>query len=106
MHGIFTQVFSFLFTLGHQFVRGFSRVVFSDYLNQLVSSDIRATMISVQSMIARLVYAMFLPSLGLVTDHYGIQMSFYYVACCGCVAGGVVIFFMFYRGVIDTNATQ
>ncbi|BBM82070.1 MFS transporter [Candidatus Uabimicrobium amorphum] len=102
--GIWAVSFSFLFTLGHQFVRGFSQVVFSDYLNRLVPSDIRATMISVQSMISRLVYALFLTFIGMVTDKFGVQTSFYYIAISACIAGGVAIFAVWYSGLLQNKS--
>ncbi|WP_372370612.1 MFS transporter [Candidatus Uabimicrobium sp. HlEnr_7] len=102
--GIWVLPFSFLFTLGHQFVRGFSQIVFSAYLNRLVTSEVRATMISVQSMVTRLGYALFLPFLGVVADKYGVQTSFFYIAVSATIAGSVVLFALWQCGLLDEKS--
>jgi MFS family permease len=65
-------LFSFSFAFLQQFVRGFSRIVITDYVNQLTESDIRATVLSVQNLMARLFYAMIIPFAGRIADLYGI----------------------------------
>lgn len=53
----FIYLFSFSFAFIQQFVRGFSKPVITDYINKLVSSDIRATVLSAQNLVGRLFYA-------------------------------------------------
>ncbi len=59
---------SFMFAFTQQFARGFSRVVISEYINQLTESDIRATVLSTQNLIMRLCYAMLIPIAGKIAD--------------------------------------
>ncbi len=66
----FIWLFSFSFAFLQQFVRGFSKVVVSDYLNEMTTSDIRATILSVESLGERLVYALIIPFVGLMADAY------------------------------------
>ena len=63
---------SFTFAFFHQFTRGFSRIVTSDYINQLTESDIRATVLSAQNLIMRIFYALLLPVAGKIADETGI----------------------------------
>ncbi len=52
--GTFIGVWSFLFILLQQFVRGFREIIVSDYINQLVSSDKRATVLSMSNLLSKL----------------------------------------------------
>lgn len=65
--GSFVGLFSFLFILPLQLVRGCQQVLFSDLLNREVPSAVRASVLSVQSMGGRLAYSlMLLPAAALV----------------------------------------
>lgn len=65
--------FSFLFCFIQQFVRGFRKIVISDYINTLVSSDIRATVLSIENFIGSLIYAFIIPIFGYLIDIYSLQ---------------------------------
>jgi hypothetical protein len=60
------------FSALQQWVRGFARVVLSEYLNREIDSRTRATVISLQSMLSSLVYGMLLLPLGKVADLPGL----------------------------------
>lgn len=64
----FVFLLSFTFAFFHQFARGFSRIVITDYVNKLTESDRRATVLSVQNLIMRLIYAMMIPFAGKMAD--------------------------------------
>ena len=53
----FIYFLSFIFAFLIQFVKGFSSVVISDYVHQLTSSNIRATVLSIKSLIEKLSFA-------------------------------------------------
>jgi MFS family permease len=63
----------FLFAFLQQFVRWFSKVVFTDYINKLIDSENRATILSIQSMMSRLSYAVVIPFVGYIADIYSIS---------------------------------
>ena len=63
---------SFLFAFLHQFARGFSQIIMSDYVNRQTESDIRATVLSTQNLIMRLFYALLIPAAGMIADMTGI----------------------------------
>ncbi len=79
---------SFLFGLTQQFVRGFYRVVSTDYINQLTRSDIRATVLSIQSMASGLLYALIMPCLGILSDTYDIATAFTTMGIVVLIFGG------------------
>ncbi len=71
----FIFYFSFIFAFLQQFLRGSSEVILSDYLNKLVSSEIRASVLSVKNMLYRLLYASLLPILGYIADLYSLLFA-------------------------------
>lgn len=87
----FAVVLAFLFTYLHQFVRGFSKTVFSDYINQLAGSDVRATVLSVNSMAGRLLYAAVIPGIGWFTDVYSVEQAMLVLAGTTVVVAAVFI---------------
>ena len=71
----FIYLFSFVFAFLIQFVQGFSSVVISDYVNQLTESSIRATVLSVKSLIEKMFYAVIAPFIGWFADLYSLQQA-------------------------------
>lgn len=57
-------------------VRGINGPVINDYLNRVVTSDIRATVLSVKSLIGRLMFVIFGPIVGWVNDAYSLGTAF------------------------------
>lgn len=72
----FVFLFSFSFVFLLQFARGYSNVIFSDYVNKLVESKIRATTLSFLSMFENFVYALIIPFFGWFADVYGLREVF------------------------------
>ena len=68
-------------------VRGFSKPVISDYLNGLISSDKRATVLSVRKLASRAVFAASFPLIGLGVDIYSYQMAFNVLAASAGILG-------------------
>ena len=54
-------------------IRGIATPVLKDYINQLTSSDIRATVLSIRSFIIRIIFAVFGPFIGWFSDEFSIQ---------------------------------
>jgi MFS family permease len=79
--------FSFAFAFLQQFIRSFIMVVFSDYINQLTKSENRATILSVNSMMARLVYAGVVFTIGVSMDSRGVVNTLNLVAIASLIAG-------------------
>jgi MFS family permease len=55
---------------------GFSTPIFGDFIQQMTTSDRRATVISIRSFITRGLFFIFAPFLGWITDLYDIQFAF------------------------------
>lgn len=87
-------IFSFAFCFLHQFVRGFSDVVISDYINKVTDSHIRATVLSVQSLIGRTFYAAFIPVIGYISDKYSLLQALMVLGVTSFVCG--IIFILIY----------
>ena len=90
----FVFVFSFIFAYFHQFARGFSRIVLTDYVNKLTDSDRRATVLSVQNLIMRLFYAMLIPFAGKIADTAGIVDALNILGFATLLIGGVLLVLM------------
>ena len=57
------------------FARAFGIVVLNDYVNRAVASDIRATVLSIQALSWRAVFAIIGPFIGWMSDVYSLQMA-------------------------------
>lgn len=82
----FIYLFSFAFALLIQFVKGFSSVVVSDYVHQLTDSNIRATVLSVKSLIEKMFFAVITPFIGWAVDVYSLAQAL-------SLSGVIVLFF-------------
>jgi len=87
----FIYLFSFSFAFIQQFVRGFSKPVITDYINKLVSSDIRATVLSAQNLVGRLFYAAIIPIIGWIADVYTLVQALFVLGITTFVAGIVIL---------------
>ncbi len=71
----FVFLFSFIFALFIQFVKWFSGVVISDYVNKLTNSEIRATTLSVKSLIEKVIFALVTPFIWWLVDVYSLEQA-------------------------------
>ena len=74
-----------------QFARGIQGVVFTDYVNELTTSDMRATVLSAQSSISTLAYAAILPIFGITADRIGIAHTFLITGVTTLLFGGLML---------------
>lgn len=102
MHN-FIYLFSFSFAFIHQFVRGFSKIVFDDYINKLTTSEMRATVLSVQSLSTRLFYAFIIPIVGWIVDIYSLTQALLVLAVTSLVCGVSVLIVMSKLKVLSKN---
>ncbi len=94
----FIFLFSFSFSFLHQFVRGFRKVVIIDHINKLTTSKSRATVLSIESFIGKLVYAGIIPLIGWITDVYSLTQALGILAFTTLLIGlGVLIIFRYHR---------
>ena len=58
-------------------VRGINGPVLNDYINRLVSSDIRATVLSVKNLVGRLMFVFMGPAIGWINDTYSLGAALF-----------------------------
>lgn len=68
-------IFSLLFILLHQFARGFSKPIISDYINKIIDSENRSTILSTYSLIGKLFMSLSTPVFGYIADLYTIPQA-------------------------------
>ena len=87
---IWAGLFFFLFYL----VRGINGPVLNDYINRCVDSDIRATVLSVKSLVGRMMFMVLGPLAGWVADVYSLSDAFLLCGVIFLVFGSVFLFFL------------
>lgn len=96
----FVYLFSFSFAFLQQFVRGFGQPVFTDYIHKLTESRMRATILSVQNLMQRFIYALIIPILGWVTDVYTVIQALIVLGITTFVIGGITLVVLYKQKVI------
>ncbi|MCO4781475.1 MAG: MFS transporter [Candidatus Cloacimonetes bacterium] len=89
--GYFIFLFGFIFCFIQQFVRGFRKAVVSDYLNKLVDSDMRATVLSSENFVGSLLYAIIIPIFGWISDIYSLQQALVIMGIITFVVGSFAL---------------
>ena len=79
---IFQSIWAIGFILIFYFVRGISYPVLKDYINRIITSDIRATVLSVTSLVRRLIFSIFGPIIGWISDLYSLSTA---LMLCGII---------------------
>lgn len=72
---LFPSVVTIPILLGFYFVRGVHIPILHHYVNSIVESDIRATVLSVKNLVQKLIYSIFGPLIGVVVDAYSLQTA-------------------------------
>ena len=97
----FVYLFSFTFAFLQQFVRGFSKIVVADYIHKLTKSDVRATVMSVQSMFGQLIYAIIIPFAGYISDVFSLLQALTVLGVTILLIG-VILIIILYRNKVFT----
>jgi MFS family permease len=72
---IFNSFWAVLFILVFYLVRGIATPVLKDYINKFITSDTRASVLSLRNLIIRGVFSVFGPIWGWITDKINLQMA-------------------------------
>lgn len=99
----FIFLFSFVFAYLHQFSRGLYQPIITDYINKLTRSEIRATVLSIQSMIKNVVYALLLPLFGYAADLYSITQALSILGITSLVICGLLFVVLQRNGVFSAS---
>jgi MFS family permease len=73
--GFSQSFFAIAYLFIFYFVRGISVPVLTDYVNQIITSDLRATVLSVKNLVSRALFAVLGPFLGWISDVYSLQTA-------------------------------
>ncbi len=87
----FVFLFSFSFCFIQQFVRGFKNAVVTDYINQLTESSMRATTLSAESFVGRLLYAAIIPIFGWIADIYTLGQALTVMGGTTLISGIIIL---------------
>lgn len=89
--GYIVAFYSFVFALFHQVVRGFREPIISDYINKIVESKRRSTILSVEHMASNTLYAAVVPFIGLYTDIYTYSAAMKVLGVTGLITGTIML---------------
>jgi len=87
----FVFLFSFSFCFIQQFVRGFRSAVVTNYINKLTDSSMRATVLSAESFIGRLLYAIIIPIFGWIADVYTLTQALTLIGVATIISGIIIL---------------
>lgn len=76
------------------FVRGFKEPVVKDYINKLISSENRATILSIKSMIARVIFSVVGPIFGWVGDIYSLSTALFVAGITFLILGVIPLIYL------------
>jgi predicted MFS family arabinose efflux permease len=89
----FQALWAVLFLFIFYLVRGINGPVLNDYINRCVTSDIRATVLSVKSLVGRLMFVCLGPLVGWISDTYSLSTAF---LVCGLTFLSFGVLFLFF----------
>ena len=78
--GYNTSVFGLIFILFIYLLRGLVTPILRNTINENTTSNKRATVLSIRSLIIRISFAISAPILGYIADNYSLAISFYGLA--------------------------
>ncbi len=82
MAGLGNEWLLILILLAFYFCRGIATPILKDYINRITSSDIRATILSIRSLLIRAFFAVIGPFFGFLTDHFSLKEAFILLGVC------------------------
>ncbi len=87
------------------FSRGIATPVLKDYINRITSSDIRATILSIRSLLIRGFFAIIAPFVGFLSDSYSRAFSMQIIGITFTIMVGSCIF-LFLKSIKEDEKTQ
>lgn len=101
--GVFSSLWAAVFILIFYFVRGVANPVFNGYINALISSDKRATVLSVRQMMIRFIFAIVGPFLGWMNDTLSLSAAMFSAGLIFLVLGIISLFFVHRHGILNVS---
>lgn len=94
LFGSVLWIWGFIFGFLLQFVRGFASPVIEDYINKIVWSDKRATIMSLSNLLDKLLFAAAAPFIGFFADKYSLQQALLLSGATVLIIGTALLLFM------------
>lgn len=82
---------------GFYLVRGVATPVLKDYINVLIDSDVRATVLSLRNMFIRIIFAVIGPVLGWIIDRYSLKTSLVVGGLFFLLSGTILYYFTYFH---------
>jgi hypothetical protein len=92
--GLFQATWAIVFLFIFYLVRGINGPVLNDYINRCISSEIRATVLSVKSLVGCVMFVIIGPAVGMISDTYSLSMAFLFCGLVFLSLGTVFLFFL------------
>ncbi|MBI9103597.1 MAG: MFS transporter [Spirochaetales bacterium] len=106
MWGIALTPYSAAFFVASGILEGILVVAISDYVNKLIPSEYRATILSLQSMCFSMGMIFLFPLFGFISDTVSMKVSFLATAVLATLGGGIFIFRIFLKNPGSGNASE
>lgn len=91
---VFQSLWAMIFLFIFYFVRGMNEPIIKDYVNKVISSEIRATVLSVKNMVERIIFSIVGPFVGWMNDIYSLRAALLVSGIIFVVSGMISLFFM------------
>jgi len=99
--GLWINYFMLILIFIIYIIRGIATPVLKDYIHTLVSSDIRATALSLRDMFIRIIFAITGPVWGWVIDHHSLKAGFYSAGIFFFISGSILYYFSYHSSSIS-----
>lgn len=90
----FVLLFSFSFAFIQQFVRWFKNTIITDYINKLTTSNIRATILSIESFLSKLLYASIIPFIWWYADVYTLLEALFLLWVTSLISWVIIVYML------------
>lgn len=90
----YTALWAALFIFIFYYIRGINAPLLKNYINQLITSDMRATVLSVQGLTGRLTFSLLGPFIGWAKDYYSMSTGFQLAGIIFVILGFVAVIFL------------
>ncbi len=102
---VFHNIWALSILLMFHFVHGMNDPVLKDYINKLIPSGMRATVLSVKSLIGRLLFAILGPFIGWASDVYSLRAAFFLAGIIFLFLGLIPLLFLSKHKVLSEKST-
>ena len=92
---LFIFPLAFVFAFMQQIIRGVLPVITTDYINTLTPSKVRATILSIQSFLSKLIYATLIPIVGYVADVFTLVQALLFLTGLTVTLGALSVLILY-----------